>query len=327
MAMITIEGGESRAAKKGWSGAPISWTTGRFGGLAWRPASNWFYQTSTARDTVVLGFAYYYPSAGSGVMVTFGNAAAATQLTVQLDGSGGYTLRRGSSTVIATSPLNALTASAWQYIEIKAKVHDTAGVFEIKINGTVINSFTGDTCQTGTDYTVTRFDWSSATNGTLVDDLYFLDTTGPAPYNDYMGDMKIETLVPNGNGNSSQLVGSDGNSVDNYALVDEIPASATDYAGSAVVGNKDTYALSNLVTSAGSVLAVLTSAFCFKSDAGAANIQVVERVGTTERESAAVALAASPGSWHDLGCNVLDPTGAAWTITNVNAMEVGVKVA
>ena len=55
------------------------------------------------------------------------------------------------------------------------------------------------------------------------DDLYICDgTTVPGePVNDFLGDVRVDTLYPNGNGNSSQWVGQDANSTDNYLNVDD----------------------------------------------------------------------------------------------------------
>lgn len=331
MALLMMEGFEAKAYKAGWT-SPNTHTTvaGRFGGSALKAGSGGIYVSYTcpASVTVISGSAYRADNpvvwgANYPQIVTFKDPSGITHMDVFVNATGRLELRR-NGTVVATSTLS-LNASVWYYIEAKVTIADAGGFMEVRVNGTSWASFTGDTRNGGTAAVgMVMYTWSS---DQYLDDVYLLDTTGPAPYNDYLGDVKVDTLSPSGNGNSSQLLGSDGNSTDNYLLVDELPASIADYTGSATVGEKDTYAFSNLTTASGTVLAVQTSIFGYKSDAGVANIKAVERLsGGTERDSASLAMAASPGSWLTDGPKTTDPAAAAWTISSVNTAEFGVKV-
>lgn len=332
MAMIDVDGGEARAARKNWTGTPNTFAAGRFGiGSCWRASGGGNGLTFPAKNQIVLGFGYFWTTGGAGNIVVFygpNGTPTNAQMTVRSAGDGSIQIYRGSSsnTLLQTTPV-VLVNNSWVYIEVKIKIHDTTGVFELRVNENVVYTFAGDTCQQSADTTVNRFELGTVAS-CFYDDLYVLDDTGAAPYNNYLGDIKIESLFPNNNGATSQLVGSDGNSVNNYLQVDEIPAAVADYNGSATVNQKDTYALTDLVTTAGTILGVKTSALCFKSDAGVGNMKTVERhSGGTERDSASQALSASPGNWIDNGVQIVDPTTAAWTIATVNAMEAGVKVA
>src|SRR5437764_673985 len=55
-----------------------------------------------------------------------------------------------------------------------------------------------------------------------LDDLYVCDATGTTN-NTFLGDVRVHTLVPSGNGTDSGLTGSDGNQVNNYQLVNTVP--------------------------------------------------------------------------------------------------------
>lgn len=59
----------------------------------------------------------------------------------------------------------------------------------------------------------------------------------------WMGNEYIATIVPIGNGSNSDFTGSDGNSTDNYQLVDEVPADTADYVYASASGDTDTYTM------------------------------------------------------------------------------------
>lgn len=345
MAILDIEGFETRAAKGLWAidMTRATFVTGRYGGSA--IASSGTGNTTTERlivgnpSTLIVHGAWKPPtglSPGTNSRLFYIAGSDGTQHLFCNIGTGGVLqLYRGGSigtssgaTPISTSSIGMIY-DIWSSIEFKVSVHDTTGNVIVRINGIEAINFTGDTRNAGTGNLIGLLGLGIG-NGTgsqmPLDDVYVLDTTGSSPYNDFMGDLRIETIVPNGNGNSSQFVGSDGNSTDNYLLVDELPASISDYVGSSTIGQKDTYAFANLTTTSAQILATQTSALAFKSDAGAANLKIVERLSSTERDSSSLPLTASPGSYISTGPQTTDPNGATWTATNVNAAEFGIKV-
>jgi hypothetical protein len=345
MALLTIEGYESEALKSnhvnlgsGGSGT----VPGRFGGLG-RSGICWGYlMPSPIATTIVVGAAIRFGSAVTTRHIVFAvsegvSSGSVVHFAVTFEDGGHLSLRRGSTfSNITSGGTGVLTATktvlldVWSYVEMKLTVSDTVGQCIVLVNGVEHINFSGDTQSAGTGVINTvgiGGGFGTGTGGIASDDVYILDTTGSAPYNDFLGDVKVEATVPVGNGNSSQLVGSDGNSTDNYLLVDEIPASGTDYVGSSTVGEKDTYNFGNLATSSGQVLAVQASALAFKSDAGTANMMMVERAASgTERDSVSTPLVASPGVWITTGPQAADPDSATWTIASVNSAEFGVKV-
>jgi hypothetical protein len=83
---------------------------------------------------------------------------------------------------------------------------------------------------------------SDATLDYIVDDLAINDAAG-SHENTWCGEGEVIVLRPNGNGDNSQWAGSDGNSTDNYLLVDETPPDSADYVQSNTSGQIDDYAL------------------------------------------------------------------------------------
>lgn len=79
----------------------------------------------------------------------------------------------------------------------------------------------------------------------IFTDVEVLDVDATAP-NDWPGPGSIGYLRPNGNGASSQWAGSDGNSTDNYLLLDETPPNGvTDYIQSNTSGQIDDWTLTD----------------------------------------------------------------------------------
>lgn len=126
--------------------------------------------------------------------------------------------------------------------------------------------------------------------------------------------------MPGGNGNSSQWVGSDGNSTDNYALVND--TSDATYVESNVDNNKDTYAYGNMASSSGTILGVnhWTRA---SADVLPANIIPVARLSGTELDGSGLTLTSSL-AWSQYMFET-KPGGGSWSASDVDSAEFGYK--
>jgi hypothetical protein len=237
------------------------------------------------------------------------------------DSSDHVTIYGPAGTVVATSA-GTFSNAVWRYLEANVVIHDTTGLVEVRIGETVVVSYSGDT-RNGTATTVGFIDAVGGTSSAAVDydDLY-IDDAG------YLGDITVEALSPTGNGSSSDWVGSDGNSTDNYLLVDDPTTSnMTDYVGASVSGKLDLYTMGDLPAGY-SVLAIQEIIYAQKSDAGTAPtlLPVAKgQAGTTRTDTAVPALSTTPLAYVSQ-MRTTDPDGNALTAARVNAMEVGVKI-
>lgn len=289
-------------------------------------------KTIDAQSTWIVGFAFK-ASVISGTIRSIVSLldAGTAQATLKLNNDGTLSAMRstGNGTVLGTTTF-ALSTGVVYYIEIKVFIHDTTGTFEIKVDGSSKLALTGqDTKQTanGTANQVLLGADAAITLSTYTyDDVYVCDGTG-STNNDFLGDCRVDAYLPNGNGNSSQLTGSDGNSTDNYLLVDESPPNDdTDYVEHATVGNKDTYAVTDMSHTPSSIFGIQVLANAKKDDAGARSLATVTRSGGTDNDGATQALSTSYVYYAQI--RETDPnTSAAWTKTNLNSAEFGVKVA
>lgn len=220
--------------------------------------------------------------------------------------------------------------NVWYYVEFKARLHDTLGFVEVRVNGNVVFSVTGVDTKNGGTKTV--FDhWRFSTSNispvrrhTNIDDLYMMNGAGSVN-NDFLGDIAIETLFPNGNGDSSDFVGSDGNSVDNYLLVDEAVPDYTDWVGGSTVGAKDLYEMQNPVRTSGPVFGAIITAFTVNGDSGPRSLRTIAKKGSTVANGGSTALVTTPSIQRQVIEEDFD-TGGQLTIADIQALQVGAEI-
>jgi hypothetical protein len=265
----------------------------------------------------------FFSDNGSVIHVTVQFTPSTGVISVFRGGTGGTAL--GTAT-IASGP--ALLASTWTYWEVKVVLSDTVGEVHVRLNGIAVLDLTGlDTKNAGTKTVIDAIGYPCGTSQTTtwVDDLYVVTGTGSP--NDFLGDSVVATVYPSGNGDYSQLVGSDGNSVDNYALVNEAGAAVTSsYVESATVGQRDFYQMAD-PSPGGVILGVQVTALAENPDAGAGrSVAVGVRQGSSEAMTSNQAL--TGGSYVPArGVFVVDPaTGVAWTQSGVNSAQAGLQV-
>ena len=250
---------------------------------------------------------------------------ATTHLTLAHDGAGHLQVKRGS-TVLATGTA-VIPLNSWVYIEFKGVIHDTAGSYEVRIDGVPQPELTASGVDTRNGGTTGQWDrvllGGFDQTSTYYDDYYICDLSGPAPHNDFLGAVRVETLLPQtGNGSNTGLTPSTG--TDHGALVDENPPNTTDYNGSPTVGAKDTYNYPSLALS-GAILGIQTNLYVNKSDSTPRQVCAVVRAGGVDYDGASVSPLTSFSYFSEL--RALNPaTGLAWTPADIAALEVGMKV-
>ena len=98
-----------------------------------------------------------------------------------------------------------------------------------------------------------------------------------------------------------------------------------DYVQSSTVGDKDTYNYTSITPLVGTIHGVQTVPYAAKTDAGTRTIVNVARSGSSESNSSSRTL--STTALYYPSVNELNPaTGLAWTVSEINAGEFGVKV-
>ena len=281
-----------------------------------------------AQSTWIVGFAWKYSSPTLTAPVMLFNDAGTNQSGLWIDSATGLlqAYRNNGTTFLGAGTI-PIALNTWTYIEVKITIHNSTGVFVTRVNETTdINLSSIDTQQTA-NATSNQFQIVQGGSGNWawwLDDLYICDGTGGVN-DDFLGDVRIQAIFPNGNGNSSQLVGSDANSTDNYLLVDETVPSTSDYVESSTPTDKDTYTYGNVTPTTGTVYGVQILPYAAKTDAGVRSIQAVARHSGTE-EDTGTDMILSTSAQYFVDTRDTKPGGGSWSISDVNAAEFGVKV-
>ena len=267
-------------------------------------------------------------SATANMLVAFMGDNGIIQGSIILNTDGSLSFRRGTSgTILSTTAAGVIQVNSWAYVEVQYLYSTVnSGTVVIRVNNTVVLTLTNvNTSSTSPSTNITQIYYGypgSTAQQMVLDDVYICEGTTPDPF---LGDITVETLYPNGNGNRNVWLGSDGDNVNNYLLVNEVGAPNTGtYTKDSVSGDGDVYALDNLKTVAGQVQGVCHVAFANKSDAGPAQFRIVNH-GTADTKSAALSPATSSDGWtYALAQN--PDTGTAWTVATVNALQSGVEI-
>ncbi len=310
------------------NGQRLELNFGTFGVRGWMAVAN----TDTI-DEMVAGTRFEPSDAPVTIMQFRHFANNAVHVTIGLDSLQRVCAWRGtqtSGTLLAVGraiPLNAET-----YVEAKVKVSDTVGTVEVRLNGSPTAEFaltSQDTCTGITPlithfslghYTPTLADAISSIYSSYHQDFYLCDTTGAAQ-NDFLGEIRGDIMAVDGPGANQDFTPSTG--TDHEALIDEVPPSATDYLESSVTGDVDTHTVTAL-TGIDNIIALQINNWMFKSDAGYAAGRSVLISGATTANGDTLAAPLDP--IYQLDAWTQDPnTAAAWTLANINAIEVGTE--
>ena len=253
-----------------------------------------------------------------------------TQLgAIRINGSGRWELITSTGTIVDTAT-GIISFDTWYLLELRIKIANAGGVLELKVDGQVVATFTGDT-QPGADTTLDTLRWESdnvANSSVFFDDFAVNDTTGGTDDN-YPGDGKIFTaLTPNANGTTSQLTGSDGDSTDNYLLVDEIPHDTdTTYVESNTALQNDLYNLTSMAALlGGTIRRVYVDARVRETVADANQINLGVKSGGTTSWGTARTVTTTYARYVGDDLTTDPNTGLAWTESAVNAIEAGMRI-
>jgi hypothetical protein len=315
MALKFIEGfDDGLITLRGWVDPTLN--TGRFGGKCWSPGQTG-HQTLNLpvplTGTLVVGFAFQHNTAVAEDVFAMGS------LHLVITAGGAIQLYNNGTTLVATSP-NAPWAAVgtWRYVEAKYVL--STGAVTVRVDAVTVMTGT-----VGTATSIATLNWqlnnNFATFSVGVDDVYILDTTGTLN-NDFLGDVRVQTLLPNADGTYSQLTPSTGTT--HNTLVNEAAPNTTTYVSSSTPGQKDSYQFDDLAANTANVYGVEITNYSHKDAAGPAGFSNLVRVGGTDYLSTSQPLATSWVPNRDI-LDANPATSAAWTASDVNNAEFGVQ--
>jgi hypothetical protein len=276
----------------------------------------------------ILGFAMKmenFSASASTDILRFGNFDNTTGFVIVLDSSGNLNLRAYGITLF-DSENYLINKNEWYYIEAKVKIHNTSGVCIVRINEQEVLNYSGDLYFSGDSYVHQLYFGFPHDCFMELDDFYIADDQGSVN-NDFLGDIRIDAIYPDGAGNYSQFTPSTGN---NYECVDETELDEADYVSNLTAGEKDSYtyvAVPTDLDDAGIIgLQIRNNA---KRTAASSNIKIDPfiRTGSTDYSQTAYDL---PDAIGMVETDIIldDPSDSnPWTQTKINACEFGMEVA
>lgn len=276
-------------------------------------------------NTAIIGFAFYRPNPNA----NFTYFINTNQFTLVLNTDGSFSFYEGAynGVLLGTSAVGLVSPNVWYYIELKVVVDNSAGSFEVRLNGTNVLSDSG--VDTQDDATSVISYVILGKNGTFGDDVYFddlyvCDGTGSS-HNDFLGDCKVDTVFPSAAGNYSQWTPS--GEASNYLCVDEtVPNDDTDYVTTNISGEIDTYNFGNLVDYSGETIHAVALNTCKKKDdVGFISSYPVIRIGASDYSGELMNTYESYHYQQEVWETNPDDS-QAWEGEDVNSGEFGIKM-
>jgi hypothetical protein len=265
------------------------------------------------------------PSSSPSTLIGYADSGT-TQIDVRITPGGLLQLTR-NGTVLATST-SVFSTGVYHYVEFKGTIDPSAGLAEVKVDGTVFATFTGNTRSTANSFAGSVYlgQFGGANGGTYnFDDFYICDSTGSFN-NTYLGAIAVKCILPTANGTTNNwAIGGGSPAATNWQSVDENPPDdATTFVDSATVGQIDRYTFPAVTGS--TVAAVVVNLRANISVAGTRAIRAVTKSGSTLGDNGSdLSLTTTFGDYQ--GIFETDPnTSAAWAVAAVNAAEWGEKV-
>lgn len=289
-------------------------------------SSDYVSLTLDDQNTWIVGFAFKMDklsSSGSKTLQFF-DANSAVQLTLNIVSSV-IKLYRGDSSVLLATSENTLGSDVWYYMEVKAVIDNTNGLFEVRINENVWVTYSGDTQYSSTLSTARRMSFHTASFvAALFHDIYVCDGTGTTN-NNYLGDVRVDTLAPSGAGATTDFTPT--GSAINYENVDETSAvSTTNYNSSDMVGAIDSFVFGDLAAMGSDIKGMQINLAAKKDDSGTRTMKAIARLSNTNYEGDEITMTDSYFIHRQIW-EQNPATSEDWDEAAINGAEFGYKVA
>lgn len=288
-----------------------------------------------AAKTTVGGFLRLYlpglPSVSTDSQnIIFSDGGNTPQLTFRIATTGAIEVYRGaerSGTLLGTSTV-CLTANAWHHIEWKILASQTVGTVEIRVNGAVVLSLTGqDTCATANvsfDQMAVGCNRSSSSGGTTGTeaaasywkDFVVWDAAGSIN-NDFFGPCLVKACRPDADTsfNWTASTGSTG-----YTLIDETSPNDADYISADVTQTTQSeFGVENLPVDVTTVRGMILMSRMWASDGGDCKVQMGVKSNGDQGLGTDRQITVAPTYWKDV-IETSPDTGVQFTPTEFNSM-------
>jgi hypothetical protein len=326
---------ETNTLKRVWGHAndpAISTAKYKTGSQCLQPGNSdpatWYADADLSNEKMFLGFAFLFTDGPEQESIVDFMSIAGAELSLVLLPNGRLALFRDTTLLISGS--EKLFENTWYYIEIKALLSNSTSSSDciVKINEVAdITIGAGvDTWHTGGSLCGISLNSEATSQQNYFDDIYIVDDTG-SDNNTFLGECAVECRRPDGNGNSSQWDGSDGNQVDNYLLVDDqYVGDSAEYIEGQNAAEVDLFTYQNLALDVLSVRAVKCISAIEKTAAGPRTIRTKCRSNGANYNGDTETMPEGGYRYMHYIWEQDPDTSALWLEAAVNAAEFGVEV-
>ena len=299
--------------------------TGLYGGKAIEIyANNRFYKYIDNIQTIIVGFAFKCKNYNDDEDLLLIQDGATTQIRISTRNTGDLRVERGTTTLDTTVALG-LAVNIWYYIELKIKIDDSIGTYELRVNSVNVLSDTGVNTQETANAYLNRIcfygDPIIGTTSFFFDDVYILDTTG-TKNNDFLGTMKVVMISPTADTAEVDFTPSE---VDNYDGVDDgVTVDDATYNESTTSAHQDIFEYAD-TTDIRLIAGLMVCTEAKETDANDFTLKTLVRSNSTIHTDVAQALTSS----YTIITRLLedDPvTETIWSAGAIDAAEFGYEV-
>jgi hypothetical protein len=201
------------------------------------------YRGYAASAQVRTGFYFYAPTGGlygNDPMVMKFKAGGTTLVHIYMEPASNLRFWVNG----AVRATYTMSFDTWYHFGVTLNRHTSSGWASFYVNGEQKCTWSGNTGSSNptlTEWGTGTNDWNE--NGHFYDDVYMDTMSGETDRNPPL--RRFYYLTPDGTGNYSDWIGSDGDSTNNYVHVDEVPQNDSDYVYTEDVDQYDSYTMTS----------------------------------------------------------------------------------
>ncbi len=236
-------------------------------------------------------------------------------------------------TFIGATPAGLISVGHYQHIGYEWKFSNTVGYLRIWVNRTAADDPDFDSGLIDTTNFFTTGQWHQLAwfpKG-YIDDVYWGDGAGDAPWNAFLGDCRVEAQVPltdaeGGGGSFQDWTPSTG--TDHGALVDEIPPdNFSTYVSSATLGEQETFKFPPIAAIEGTVYGHQYMPHMVKDNPGGRQVATLIDVSGVTENGSSYGVAQTTGKYYLQMFQANTPGGdIPWTVSTTNVAQGGVEI-
>lgn len=280
----------------------------------------------------------YNPATHGASILSIADAIALRHLFFRCTADGGIQVWRGANPTLgellgSTSP-NLLNLGHYSHLGFQWVIHPSAGSFTVWVDAVAVLTRSGiNTNGTGPFQSPGQWRLLEFNPKGCIDDLYWGDSSGAAPWNAFLGDLRVEgqvalTDAAGGGGTYREFDVFDGlGGTDHGAVMDDIPPNDdVDYTHTTVAGERETVKFPNITLGSGLVLGVQVMPNMIKTLSGDRQMAVLIRSGGADAQGVSKGIPQTHYKYLAQMFQVNPVSGVAWTAATTNAMEGGLII-